>query len=158
MSAAIFLIFAGAAFAMLNDSQRRTAGAERHAAGISIAQREIERLRQFGYAALGMTGNPTAAAAGPDANPDNPDEYVSGGNLLVKANFRNRGSGPAPGVAAAGEQFVWPVTDGLAPDPVRMTSNGYLFDVHRYVTWVNLTCMVGGTDQCPDARDAKRIT
>jgi type II secretory pathway pseudopilin PulG len=158
MAAAIFLIFAGAAFAMVNDSQKRTADAERHAAGIALAQREVERLRQFGYAALGMTASPASAAASAGPNPNNPNEYVSGGNLLIKANFRDRGSGPAPGVAAGGEPFVSPLTGGIDPAPVRMTSNGYLFDVHRYVTWVDLTCTVGSTDQCSDARDAKRIT
>jgi hypothetical protein len=158
MAGAIFLTFAGAAFAMLVDSQKRTANAERHEAAISLAQREVERLRQFGYADLGLTANPTAASAGATANPSNPNEYVSGGNLLVKSNFRNRNSAPPPGVASAGEPFVSPVTGGITPAPVRMSSSGYQYDVHRYVTWVNLTCMVGGTDECPSAQDAKRIT
>ena len=76
----------------------------------------------------------------------------------MRSNFRNRNSGPPPGVAAAGEPFVSPLTTGVSPAPLRMTSSGYLFDVHRYVTWVNLTCMMGGTDRCPGARDGKRIT
>jgi hypothetical protein len=158
MAAAVFLAFAGAAFAMLVDSQKRSANAERHEAAISLAQREVERMRQFGYAELGLTANPTAAAAGSDANPDNPAEYVNGGNLRVRSNFRDRNSGPPPGVAAAGEPFVAPLTTGVSPAPQRMTSSGYSFDVHRYVTWVNLTCVMGGTDRCPGAQDGKRIT
>jgi hypothetical protein len=158
LAAAVFLAFAGAAFAMLVEAQERNAGAERHEAAISLAQREVERLRQFGYADLGLTAAPTPAAGGADANPDNPDEYVSGSNFLVRSNFRDRGSAPPPGVPATGEPFVAPLAAGVSPTPDRMSSNGYLFDVHRYVTWVNLTCTVGGTDRCPGPRDAKRIT
>jgi hypothetical protein len=158
MAAAVFLAFAGAAFAMLVDSQKRSANAERHEAAISLAQREVERLRQYGYAELGLTANPTAAAAGSSVNPDNPAEYVSGGNLRVRSNFRDRNSGPPPGVDAAGEPFVSPLTTGVSPAPQRMTSSGYSFDVHRYVTWVNLSCVMGGTDRCPGAQDGKRIT
>jgi hypothetical protein len=165
MAAAIFLAFAGAAFAMLVDGQKRTANAERHEAAISLAQREVERLRQFGYADLALTANPTAAAAGSDVNPSNPAEYVSGGNLVVKSNFRDRTSAPPPGVAAAGEPFVVAPAAGVSPDPVRMSSSGYEYDVHRFVTWVDLTCMVGATDRCHreddagnEVPDAKRIT
>jgi hypothetical protein len=158
MAAAIFLAFAGAAFAMLVDSQKRTANAERHEAAISLAQREVERLRQYGYAELGLTATPAAAAAGADANPSNPAEYVSGGNLRVRSNFRDRNSAPPPGVDAAGEPFVAPLATGVDPAPTRMTSSGYSYDVHRYVTWVNLTCVMGGTDRCPGPRDGKRIT
>jgi hypothetical protein len=158
MAAAVFLAFAGAAFAMLVDAQKRSSNAERHEAAISLAQREVERLRQFGYAELGLTANPTGAAASSSVNPDNPAEYVSGGNLLVRSNFRDRTSAPPPGVSSAGEPFVAPLTTGVSPAPQRMTSTGYKFDVHRYVTWVDLTCMMGGTDRCPGPRDGKRIT
>ena len=166
MAAAVFLAFAGAAFAMLVDSQKRGANAERHEAAISLAQREIERLRQYGYAELGLTATPASAPAGASANADNPAEFVSGNALRVKSNFRDRNSAPPPGVAAAGEPFVAPLAAGIAPAPLRMTSSGYQFDVHRYVTWVDLTCVVGSTDQCNrDANndgaedpDAKRIT
>jgi type II secretory pathway pseudopilin PulG len=166
MAAAIFLIFAGAAFAMLTDAQKRSANAERHEAAISLAQREIERLRQFGYADLGLTGSPTAAAAGSSTNPDNPAEYVSGSNLRVKSDFRDRNSAPPPGVAATGEPFVIAATTGVSPAPVRMSSSGYQYDVHRFVTWVDLTCVESGTDRCNrdadndgvEDPDAKRLT
>jgi type II secretory pathway pseudopilin PulG len=157
IAAAVFLAFVGAAFALLLDSQKRTAGAERHEAAISLAQREVERMRQFGYADLGLTANPVAAAAGADSNPDDPAEYVSGGNLLVRSNFRDRGSAPPPGVPATGEPFVAPLTAGVTPAPTSMSSSGYQYEVHRFVTWVNLTCMVGATDRCSGPRDGKRI-
>jgi hypothetical protein len=157
IAAAVFLIFSAAVFAMLINGEVRTHGAEHHEAAISLAQREVERLRQFGYAELGMTANPVGAAAGSDANPSNPAEYVSGGNLLVRSNFRDRGSTPPPGVPVTGEPFVAPLTGGIDPAPQRLTAGGFLFDVHRYVTWVDLKCEVGATDRCPGPRDGKRI-
>jgi type II secretory pathway pseudopilin PulG len=158
IAAAVFLAFAGAAFALLIDAQKRTAGAERHEAAISLAQREVERLRQFGYADLGLTAAPVAATPSAGANPDDPAEYVSGTNFRVRSNFRDRGSLPAPGAPAAGEPLVLPPVAGVVdPTPTPMSSAGYRYEVHRYVTWVDLTCMVGATDRCPAARDAKRI-
>jgi hypothetical protein len=162
ISAAVLLLVTGAAFAMLIDAEKRTAGAQRHEAAISLAQREVERLRQFGYAELGMTGNPTAAADGPDRNPSNPAEYVSGSNFEVRSDFRDRTSAPPPGVATGVEPFVTPAaggpaTGGFDPAPQRLSAGGYLYDVHRFVTWVDLECMVGGIDKCNSARDGKRI-
>jgi type II secretory pathway pseudopilin PulG len=166
IAAAVLLAFIGAAFSLLIDSQKRTAGAERHEAAISLAQGEVERLRQFGYAELGLTVSPTGATPSTGSNPDNPAEYVSGGNFLVRSNFRDRNSAPPPGVPATGEPFVAPPATGVVdPTPTRMNSGGYLYDVHRYVTWVDLTCVVGGTDQCQrdentdgvEDPDAKRI-
>jgi hypothetical protein len=157
VAAALFLVVSAAVFAMLINGETRTHGAEHHEAAISLAQREVERMRQFGYAELGMTATPVAAAASGEANPSNPDEYVSGGNLLVRSNFRDRASAPPPGVPVTGEPFVAPLTGGIDPASQRLTAGGFLFDVHRYVTWVDLTCVVGGTDRCPGTRDAKRI-
>jgi hypothetical protein len=157
IAAAVLLAFIGAAFSLLIDAQKRTAGAERHEAAISLAQGEVERLRQFGYADLGLTVNPTGATPSAGSNPDNPAEYVSGGNFLVRSNFRDRSSDEPPGVPATGEPFVAPLPAGVTPAPTRMNSSGYLYDVHRYVTWVDLTCVVGGTDRCAGPRDGKRI-
>jgi hypothetical protein len=162
VAAAVVLLVTAATFAMLSEATTSAGGAHRHEAAISLAQREVERLRQFGYAELGMTGNPTAAAPGPDQNPSNPAEYVSGANLLVRSNFRNRTSAPPPGVPALGEPFVTPAAGGPAvgsfnPTPQRLSSGGYLYDVHRFVTWVDLKCVVGAVDMCGGPRDGKRI-
>jgi hypothetical protein len=158
IAAALFLVISAGVLAMLVNGETRTHGAEHHEAAISLAQREVERMRQVGYADLGMTtANPVAAAAGTDANPSNPAEYVSGGNLLVRSNFRDRASDPPPGVPDTGEPFVGPLTGGIDPAPQRLTAGGFLFDVHRYVTWVDLECDLGGTDRCPGTRDGKRI-
>jgi hypothetical protein len=162
VAAAVVLLVTAATFAMLVEAETSAGGAHRHEAAISLAQREVERLRQFGYAELGMTGFPVSAAAGPGRNPSNPAEYVSGANLLVRSNFRDRTSAPPPGVAAVGEPFVTPAAGGPAvggfnPAPQRLSSGGYHYDVHRFVTWVNLTCFVGGVDKCSGPRDGKRI-
>jgi hypothetical protein len=157
IAAAVFLVISAGVFAMLVNGETRTHGAEHHEAAISLAQREVERMRQGGYAELGMTASPVAAAASGDANPSNPAEYVSGGNLLVRSNFRDRGSAPPPGVPVTGEPFVAPLAGGIDPAPQRLTAGGFLFDVHRYVTWADLSCVVGGTDRCPGPRDAKRL-
>jgi len=157
VAAALALVIAGSAFATFDRSNTGTRTAERHEVAVSLAQRELERLRRHGYAALGLSGVPASATPTSAANPADPAEYVSGSNLLVRSNFRNRSSAPPPGVSSAGEPFAV-VTGGIGAAPERVTAGGWQFDVHRFVTWVDLTCVVGGTDRCAGPRDGKRIT
>ena len=156
VAAAVLLMIAGATLATLTEAEQSSSAAEQHEAAVSLAQREVEKLRQNGWSGLGLVNTPTGTAASPDPNPDDPREYVSGGNYLVKANWRRRSSGPPPGVSGTGEPFVV-LPGGASPGPTRVTSGGHSFDVYRYVTWVNITCVVAGVDQCNGVNDGKRI-
>jgi type II secretory pathway pseudopilin PulG len=157
VSAALFLLVAGTALGTLTRAEAVTKGSQAQESATSIAQREAERMREQGYAALGLSSLPTGAAAGPDSNPSNPDEYVSADKLLVRTNFRDRTSPLAPYVPPDGEPLITVATNGVATGPQQVVAGTSTFEVHRYVTRVDMQCMVNGTDKCPGTEDAKRI-
>jgi type II secretory pathway pseudopilin PulG len=157
VAAAVFLLVAGTALTTLTAAEVTTKGSQIQEGAVAIAQREIERLRQNGYAALGLASAPAGAAAGADVNPTNPNEYVSGGRFRARTNFHDRNSALAPHVPANGEPFFTVASGGVAPGPEQVTSGSATYNVYRYVTRVDMVCMVGADDKCPGTEDAKRI-
>jgi type II secretory pathway pseudopilin PulG len=116
-----------------------TVAAQRHEQAISVAQREIEELRGLSYASLGhaapLPNHGDADAPAGDSNPRNPNYYVVAGtsNFLIKSNYRDSSSDPAPGTTAAGEPMVTGGTVQGGPETVSIA--GTQAKVYRYITW-----------------------
>ena len=97
VAAAVFLVVSAGVFAMLVNGETHTHGAEHHEAAISLAQREVERMRQVGYAELGMTANPVARGPERRRQPEQSGRVRERRDkLLVRSNFRNRASATGP--------------------------------------------------------------
>lgn len=142
----------------IDSSTQLTLGAQAREQLSAYGQRELERLRTTAYADLGLATLPSSAPAGnaPDDsqpnNPHNPNYYVNGGQFRVMADYSNKLSGPAAGVASAGEELVSGGT--VTPGPDTASVGGISILVHRYVTWRDDP----GCPSCTGTHDTKRIT
>jgi len=139
-----------ATLAIFSKSSKTAVTAERRVAMVSVAQREIERLRPLPYEQLGLS-----AAIAPDAATVAP-----------------------PGSPAEGEAVV--PGGVVAPGPEPFAVEGMTGKVYRYVTWRAQDCPLVNTristrvanelgvaqadvsarlgDMCPGTTDTKRIT
>jgi hypothetical protein len=139
-------------------SGRSSLSAQRHEQAVSIAQRELEKVRSLGWGAIGMASTPVQEAAGnpvgdnTPAAPRNPNFYVNAGRLKIKSNFLDSGSAALAGTPAAGEPFVTP--GDVQPGPTAFTSGATTGQVYRHVTWRS-DCIAG---QACDGQNSKRVT
>ncbi len=137
---------------------RAAVSAQKNEQAVSIAQREIERIKNLSWADVGLTSLPASASHGNPAgdtstNPTNPRYYVSGTNLLIKTNYRDWTSGTVAGVAAGGEQMV--SGGDVAPGPDTFSANGRSGKIYRFVSWRDENC---SGNRCPGTQDSKRVT
>jgi hypothetical protein len=148
---------------------RNSVGHERQAAGVAIAQREIEAARQVvarnSFDALALTSAPADAPAGPPAQavPANPNAFLvsSGGALrfLVYNTYKNTGRGLVAGTPAAGEPLIlgssasYPAAGQVAPKST-VSAGGVSATVYRYVTETDEACI--NPPACDG--DSRRVT
>jgi prepilin-type N-terminal cleavage/methylation domain-containing protein len=127
----------------------------------TAAEQALEQLRAMSYTNLALssfpiatgTGNPTGDTSG---DPEDPDYWVSGTNLVIPNNFSQITSGVLSTVASVGEALIGGGT--ISPGPITVSSDGFNVTIYRYVTWVVDSCLLGGLNLCPGTQDAKRIT
>lgn len=127
----------------------------------TAAEQALEQLRAMSYSSLALsslpigtgTGNPTGDTSG---DPEDPDYWVSGTNLVIPNNFSQISSGVLTTVASAGEALIGGGT--ISPGPTTVSSDGFTVTIYRYVTWVVDSCLYGSLNLCPGSQDAKRIT
>jgi prepilin-type N-terminal cleavage/methylation domain-containing protein len=127
----------------------------------TAAEQALEQLRAMSYNSLALSsfpiqtgsGNPTGDTSG---DPDDPDYWVSGTNLVIPNNFAQVTSGVLTTVASVGEALIGGGT--ISPGPVTVSSDGFNVTIYRYVTWVVDSCLLGSINLCPGTEDAKRIT
>ena len=74
---AMFILLVGivAAFGVFSSSKNASLASQRQEIAVHQAQREMERLRAFQYAELGLTATPVAST-----DPNNPNNKVLAGN------------------------------------------------------------------------------
>lgn len=154
VAAVILLIGIGATFQALDLGRRLGLDAQRSEQGVSIAQREIERLRAVPYDELGLKTLPVSSS-----DPASPDFFVrtAGGvqTLLIRNNYRDPGNTSSPaGVSPTGEELVTSAA-GQLTGPERFESGATAGVVHRYVTWRDERCP---QSRCDGTHDSKRIT
>jgi prepilin-type N-terminal cleavage/methylation domain-containing protein len=127
----------------------------------TAAEQALEQLRAMSYTSIALSsipiqtgsGNPVGDTSG---DPEDPDYWVSGTNLLIPNNFSQETSGILSTVASAGEALIG--GGSISPGPVTVSSDGFSVTIYRYVTWVVDSCLLGSLNLCPGIQDAKRIT
>jgi len=145
-------------------------GHQRQASTLSIAQREVEKVRQtvaqYGFDALSLSSLPGAPTAGPLAtNPTNPDDFQTGYGTSAVAfrimeSFHDTTLGVATGTPASGEPLVvggtatYPTTGRVDPKTTGVTSGNVTATVYRYVTRRTEACVTAGA--CDG--DSRRVT
>jgi prepilin-type N-terminal cleavage/methylation domain-containing protein len=136
---------------------------QRQAETLSIAQREVERIRQtvaqYGFAALALSSDPGTPAATLPMTPTNPDDFITGTGssraFRIMESFHNTTLGVATGTPSAGEPLLVDATNGrVAPTTANVTSGGVTATVYRYVTRRSDTC---STANACDG-DSRRVT
>jgi hypothetical protein len=158
IAAAIAIVVLLAVAMMLSKGIFNSMGHQRQAAGLAIAQREIEDVREvvarYGFEALAMASSPGTPPAGTlPANPDDPDWFVTGYGtpgvaFKVMESFHDTTRGVAAGTPVGGEPLI---VGGTASHPVAgrvdpvttTTSGGLTATVHRYVTMRTEACVTG---------------
>ena len=145
-------------------------GHQRQASSLSIAQREVEKIRQtvaqYGFDALALSSLPGAPTAGPLAtNPSNPDDFQTGYGTSAVAyrimeSYHNTALGVTSGTPASGEPLVvggtatYPTAGRVAPKTTGVTSGNVTATVYRYVTRRTEACLTAGA--CDG--DSRRVT
>ncbi len=127
----------------------------------TAAEQALEQLRAMSYSSLALsslpihtgTGNPTGDTSG---DPEDPDYWISGTNLVIPNNFSQVSSGILSTVSSAGEALIGGGT--ISPGPTTVSSDGFTVTIYRYVTWVVDSCLYGSINLCPGVQAAKRIT
>lgn len=127
----------------------------------TAAEQALEQLRAMSYNSLALSsfpiqtgsGNPTGDTSG---DPEDPDYWINGTNLVIPNNFAQVTSGVLTTVASVGEALIGGGT--INPGPVTVSSDGFNVTIYRYVTWVVDSCLLGSINLCPGTEDAKRIT
>jgi prepilin-type N-terminal cleavage/methylation domain-containing protein len=145
-------------------------GHQRQASALSIAQREVEKVRQtvaqYGFDAIALSSLPGAPTAGALAtNPTNPDDFQTGYGTAAVAfrimeSFHNTALGVASTTPANGEPLVvggtaaYPTTGRVDPKTTGVTSGNVTATVYRYVTRRTEACLAAGA--CDG--DSRRVT
>ena len=145
-------------------------GHQRQASTLSIAQREVEKVRQtvaqYGFDALAMSGQPGAPSGGALAmSPTNPDDFLTGYGTAgvayrIMESFHNTTLGVATGTPALGEPLVvggtatYPTTGRVTPKSTAVTSGNVTATVYRYVTKRTEACLTAGACE----GDSRRVT
>jgi hypothetical protein len=145
-------------------------GHQRQASTLSIAQREVEKVRQtvaqYGFDALALSGLPGAPTPGALAtSPTNPDDFQTGYGTSAVAfrimeSFHNTALGVATGTPALGEPLVvggtvaYPTTGRVDPVTTGVVSGSVTAKVYRYVTKRTEACLTAGA--CDG--DSRRVT
>lgn len=146
-----------ATISVFGSSKRVTLAAERNEVAVHQAQREMEALKDYSYAQLGLTAWPQTT----NRLESDPTKigYFNGVNTTDGSSFTVASAGPVT------EHFVGPDDSGAAqfqvnPAPTSFTVGNITGKVYRYVTWRPEDCGTdgGGTQICPGYKDTKRLT
>ena len=145
-------------------------GHQRQASALSIAQSEVEKVRQtvaqYGFDALAMSGQPGAPGGGALAmSPTNSDDFLTGYGTSAVAfrimeSYHNTTLGVATGTPALGEPLVvggtvaYPTTGRVTPKTTGVTSGNVTATVYRYVTKRTEACTTAGACE----GDSRRVT
>jgi prepilin-type N-terminal cleavage/methylation domain-containing protein len=137
---------------------------QRQAETLSIAQSEVEKIRQivaqYGFSGLALTSQPGAPAASLPTTPTNPDDFItsygtSNEAFRIMESFHNTALGVATGTPAAGEPLIVDSVLGhVDPKTLNVTSGGVTATVYRYVTRRADTCTTANA--CDG--DSRRVT
>ncbi|MEA2156914.1 MAG: hypothetical protein QOE11_3054 [Solirubrobacteraceae bacterium] len=166
IAAAIGIVIVLAIAGTLDKGILNSLGHQRQAATVTIAQREIEKVRQivaqYGFDALalnGPVGTPTAGALA--SSPSNPDDFVvtASNTYKIMEDPHNTGRGVAATTPAAGEPLIiggggsYPTPGQVVPSTTEV-SGGVTAKVYRYVTRRTEACVTG--NNCDG--DSRRVT
>jgi type II secretory pathway pseudopilin PulG len=138
--------------------------AQRQEVAIAQAQREMERLRAFGYDGLGLTAEPSVADR--LTNSPNATGYFNDSNTTAGSTFTVSTAVPGPT-----EHLVLPDSQAVdeagnplgrvSPGPSSFvdSTSGVSGRVYRFVTWRDETCgaNVVGALICPGYQNTKRL-
>jgi hypothetical protein len=156
---AVFILAMGiiGAMGVFMSAAKGTYAAERSGQGISLAERELERLAATPFSLLELDSYPTVAASGPGS-------FVSGANFRIAASYSR-----PPAEATLLEPLVVdpdanPAADGTSIVPVSVNvaigpPGGPTATVYRFITRRDESCPVLGLlDACPAEQGSKRLT
>lgn len=145
-------------------------GHQRQASTLSIAQNEVEKVRQvvaqYGFDALALSGQPGAPGGGALAtSPTNPDDFITNHGTAsaafkVMESYHNTTLGVATGTPASGEPLViggsaaYPAAGRVAPVSNSVSSGAVTAKVYRYVTRRTEACLTANA--CDG--DSRRVT
>jgi competence protein ComGC len=171
IAAAIGIVIVLAIANTLDKSILNSLGHQRQAATVTIAQREVEKVRQivkqYGFDSLAMsgaTGAPTAGALA--ASPTDPDDFVTGYGgaspaFKIMEDYHNTAVGVTTGTPSAGEPLIrggfgsyTTITGHVDPSTTGVTSGGVTATVYRYVTRRTEACLTASA--CDG--DSRRVT
>ena len=145
-------------------------GHQRQASTLSIAQSEVEKVRQivaqYGFDALALSGQPGAPGGGALAtSPTNPDDFITNygtasAAFKIMESYHNTALGVATGTPTAGEPLIiggsaaYPTTGRVAPVSASVSSGTVTAKVYRYVTQRTEACVTASA--CNG--DSRRVT
>jgi type II secretory pathway pseudopilin PulG len=152
----IALIVLGAVVNLIITGTQNSLAHERQADAASVAQDEIEAVRQivkrYGFDALAMTASPAAGSGTLATNPSNPNDYVTGSSLRIALDYRNSSRGYAS--PSTEPLVIGPVSGATAqvnPQQTVTVSSAAgvqtTYTIYRYVTQRTPVCRTTcGTD------------
>ena len=142
VAALVFAIGALAVLQVMDVSARNAFRAEQGQVGINVAQRELEKLRQYSYADVALSSTPTYQADTKD-----PRNRISGTNFALSPDKTNPAEMIIRGVAGQ-------ATGVIDPGPTPFTLGDVTGNVYRFVVWQNEPGCIAA---CPGTHDRKRV-
>jgi hypothetical protein len=144
----LLVIAVVASFQVLDASTRQTFRAEESQVMLNVAQRELERLREFDYDQLALTAMPTTSA-----DPDDPRNRVAGTTFAL-------GNGDPPAELVANGR---PLEEGgtisggqVASGPTPFTAGDISGQIYRFVVWQDDPGCDDDNESCQGTQDLKR--
>jgi prepilin-type N-terminal cleavage/methylation domain-containing protein len=170
VAAAIGLVIVLAISTTVDKGVLNSLGHQRQASTLSIAQREVEQIRQtvaqYGFDALSLSALPSAPSNGVlSTSPTDPDDFLTGYGTAAVAfrimeSYHNTALGVATGTPTLGEPLVvggtatYPTTGRVAPTSTGVVSGAVTAKVYRFVTKHTEACTTAL--QCEG--DSRRVT
>lgn len=144
VAALVMALGAVAVMQVLDASARNAYRAEQTQVAINVAQRELEKIRQYDYGEVALTSMPTTGSVGPELAP-----RISGTSFALNANGSNFA------------QMIVKNVDGqtggsVPPGPTPFTLGDVSGKIYRFVVWQNdpgCSVLV-----CPGPKDYKRVS
>ena len=170
VAAAIGLVIVLAISTTVDKGVLNSLGHQRQASTLSIAQREVEQIRQtvaqYGFDALSLSALPSAPSnATLSTSPTDPDDFLTGYGTAAVAfrimeSYHNTALGVATGTPTLGEPLVvggsttYPTAGRVAPTSTGVVSGSVTAKVYRFVTRRTEACLTAGA--CDG--DSRRVT
>lgn len=163
------LLAVGAIAALLVHANDSSLGSQREVSMLSVAQQQIERVRQkvsqYGFSALALNAYPAAATdATLPANPLDPNDFITNNNtssaaLLIEQNYNHPSGGQISSAPANGEPLIIDAANGrVSPKQTLVAAGTGTATVYTYVTQATVGINASLTCSPSCANDARRVT